>query len=298
MKNVAYQGDIVKVDRHIYTASEFAKENLLFLQEIGESRTLRPHVSTHDGLPSYLFFIVTKGSGTFSYQDTTYQNTAYQNTTYHLSQGDCVFADCRRIYSHCSSNDLWELKWIHFFGHNMDGVYKKYVELGGMPAFKSENAEVFLQLWEQILQYASSNPNTLAAEMGIYHNLAMLVSVLLSKHEHITLPPHSGNKAKYLQEIKKYLEEHWTEKISLDFLSSRFFIDKFYLTRLFKKVFGMSITNYLLLLRITHAKELLRFTNLSIEEISARCGISDPNYFSRVFKKIEGTTPGQFRKMW
>lgn len=288
MNNTAYQGNTVKAKRRIYTASEFAKENLLYLQEIGESRALRPHVSTHEGLSSYLFFIVAKGSGTFSYQD----------TTYHLSQGDCVFADCRKAYSHCSSEDLWELKWIHFFGHNMDGVYEKYLESGEKPAFKSDNAGVFLQIWEQILQYANSSPNTLAAEMEIYHNLAMLVSVLLRKHEYIKTTSYFENNVKYLQKIKNYLDEHWTEKISLDFLSSQFFIDKFYLTRLFKKVFGMSITNYLLRLRITRAKELLRFTGLSIEEISVQCGISDPNYFSRAFKKIEGITPGQFRKMW
>lgn len=286
MYNTVYQGDIVKAKRSMYTASEFAKENLLYLQEIGESRALQPHVSTHGALSSYLFFIVTKGSGTF----------LYQNTTYQLSQGDCVFIDCRKTYSHCSSEDLWELKWIHFFGHNMDRIYEKYLESGEKPVFRSNNVEVFLQLWEQILHCA--NTTTLTAEMEIYSSLTALVSALLHEHENLNAISYSEHSNQNLQNIKNYLDKHYTEKITLDFLSCHFYINKYYLTRIFREKFGVSITGYLLQLRITRAKELLRFTGLSIEQISHECGMSDANYFSRVFKKIEGTTPGQFRKMW
>ena len=94
------------------------------------------------------------------------------------------------------------------------------------------------------------------------------------------------------------MDEHYLEKITLEQLSSKFYINKFYLTRIFKEQFGISITNYLLQLRITHAKMLLRFTDMPIDKISHECGMNDANYFSRVFKQVEGITPGQFRKMW
>lgn len=286
MNNSIYCGDIVTAKRSMYTASGFAKENLLYLQEIGVSQAQQPHVSTRKDLPSYLFFIVTKGSGTLT----------YQNKTYQLSKGDCVFIDCRRTYSHRSSDDLWELRWIHFFGSNMDGIYEKFLESGEDPIFRSNNMEVFLQLWKQI--FYRVNPTTLTAEMEIYSNLATLVSVLLREHENMNAVSYSEHSDQNLQDIKNYLDKHYTDKITLDFLSSQFFINKFYLTRIFKEKFGKSIIDYLLHLRITRAKELLRFTDLSIDEISCECGMNDANYFSRVFKKIEGTTPGQFRKMW
>ena len=97
---------------------------------------------------------------------------------------------------------------------------------------------------------------------------------------------------------KTYLEDHYQEKITLEHLSDQFFINKFYLTRIFKEEFGISINSYLTQIRITHAKQQLRFTNKTIEQIGFSCGIEDANYFSRIFKKIEGTSPGEYRKRW
>ena len=94
------------------------------------------------------------------------------------------------------------------------------------------------------------------------------------------------------------MDAHFNEKISLDDLGGLFFIDKYYLSRRFKQHFGTTINSYLQQCRITHAKRLLRFSRLSIEEIASTCGIEDPNYFSRLFKKIEGISPGDFRRSW
>ena len=105
-------------------------------------------------------------------------------------------------------------------------------------------------------------------------------------------------KRQNLQQIKTYLEDHYQEKITLEHLSDQFFINKFYLTRIFKEEFGISINSYLTQIRITHAKQQLRFTNKTIEQIGFSCGIEDANYFSRIFKKIEGTSPGEYRKRW
>lgn len=286
MNSSSFSGDIVNANRVIYTASEFAKKNLLYLQEIGESQAQQPHVSTRKNLSSYLFFIVTKGSGTLK----------YQNITYPLSQNDCVFIDCQNTYSHHSSENLWELKWIHLFGFNMNSIYEKYLESGGNPIIRPRNTEAFLQLWEQIFHHASIH--TLTAEMEIYSRLTSLIAALLSECENVNAVSYSVHSDQILQNIRNYLDTHYTEKITLDFLSGKFFINKFYLSRIFREKFGDSITQYLLKLKITQAKKLLRFTDLSIEEISLECGMSDANYFSRIFKKIEGTTPGQFRKMW
>lgn len=286
MNNSLFNGNLVKTNRIIYTPSEFAKQNLIYLQEIGSSQAQQPHTNTRKGLMSYLFFLVTKGSGTLE----------YQNTSYHLSQGSCVFIDCRKQYSHHSSENLWELKWIHFFGPNLEAIYEKYLESGGAPSFQAYNLDPFLQLWKQIFQFASSSAHIM--DMEIYSSLVSLLSTLLNECGNINTISHSIHSDCNLLKIKEYLETHYSEKITLDSLSSKFFINKFYLTRIFKEKFGLSITSYLLQIRITHAKILLRFTDLSIEKISHECGMNDANYFSRVFKKIEGTTPGCFRKMW
>jgi transcriptional regulator GlxA family with amidase domain len=66
----------------------------------------------------------------------------------------------------------------------------------------------------------------------------------------------------------------------------------------FKEQYGQTINAYLLGLRITKAKQLLRFTEKSVEEIGLECGLGALHYFSRVFKEIEGMAPSRYREQW
>lgn len=101
-----------------------------------------------------------------------------------------------------------------------------------------------------------------------------------------------------LSNIKSWLDTHYSEKISLDELAKRFYIDKYYLSKIFKEQYGITINAYISRKKITAAKQLLRFSDKSIEQIGFEIGISDTNYFTRLFKKIEGITPGEYRKRW
>jgi YesN/AraC family two-component response regulator len=76
------------------------------------------------------------------------------------------------------------------------------------------------------------------------------------------------------------------------------------MSRLFKEQYGFSINDYVIHLRITKGKRLLRFgtnedgNSMTIEQICTECGISDPNYFTRLFKKVEGISPSEYKKLW
>ncbi|MEY8330545.1 AraC family transcriptional regulator [Lachnospiraceae bacterium 48-33] len=77
-----------------------------------------------------------------------------------------------------------------------------------------------------------------------------------------------------------------------------FFINKYYLLRLFKEQYGFTINDYIIWLRITKSKQLLRFSDMTVEQIAYECGINSPNYFARMFKKIEEISPAEYRKLW
>ena len=62
--------------------------------------------------------------------------------------------------------------------------------------------------------------------------------------------------------------------------------------------FFLSLIHSLLAKRINNAKELLRYSNSSIEEIAHLCGIDDASYFNKVFRKMEGCTASEYRKRW
>ena len=134
--------------------------------------------------------------------------------------------------------------------------------------------------------------------MQIYGGLVELLTLLMRESWHPGTVRIASGKKQNLQEIKDYLDTHYREKITLDDLAERFYINKFYLTRVFKEQFGLPVTSYLVQLRITRAKRLLRFTDRTIESIAQDCGLNDANYFSRLFKKIEGTSPGEYRRQW
>ena len=74
--------------------------------------------------------------------------------------------------------------------------------------------------------------------------------------------------------------------------------NKSYLLRVFKESTGLTVNNYILQKRILKAKNELRFTNKTLDLIATECGLEDANYFIRIFKKIEGITPGEYRKSW
>lgn len=95
--------------------------------------------------------------------------------------------------------------------------------------------------------------------------------------------------------IKNYIDSHYSENITLDFLSNLTYVNKFHLVHLFTKEMGISPINYLINKRIDESKNLLSTTNYSIRDISSIVGFSNSSYFSQMFKKITGISPKDFR---
>lgn len=98
--------------------------------------------------------------------------------------------------------------------------------------------------------------------------------------------------------IKKYVKEHITEKLTLNDISKQEFISESYMSFLFKKETGKTLIDYALNEKMEKAKTLLIEGVLPLTEIAAKTGFSDYNYFIRTFKKRVGTTPLQFRKTY
>jgi AraC-like DNA-binding protein len=98
-------------------------------------------------------------------------------------------------------------------------------------------------------------------------------------------------------EIQKYIDEHFMEAISLEEISKLFYTDMYYLSHLFKKVTGFNFKDYIILQRISKAKDLLFYTSDDVTTVGLNSGFNNVNHFIRIFKKYAGTTPYQYRKM-
>ncbi|HZG78945.1 MAG TPA: helix-turn-helix domain-containing protein [Paenibacillus sp.] len=98
-----------------------------------------------------------------------------------------------------------------------------------------------------------------------------------------------------LERVKTYLSRHLNKDVTLDELSSVANLSSSYLSRLFKKTFGVGPIRYHLISRIEHAKKLIQFTDLPITHISERTGFQSIHSFSRAFRNAEGVPPTYYR---
>ena len=310
----------VQSSRILYTPSPFARSSLLHLQEVGSLTAIKPHISKREKLQSYLCFVVEDGEG----------ELVYEGKKYELRSGEVVFIDCRKAYSHSTGNahescdrhsadvasvadNLWSLRWCHFYGPSMPAIYAKYCERGGLPVIRGADMACGADMvcgadmarGADVSQYSTilTDIYTLASssdyirDMRINGKLNDLLTLLMESSWHREAHTNAPKKME-ISQVKFFLDEHYKEKLSLEFVASHFFIDKHYLARLFKEQYGVTLVTYLQQVRITHAKRMLRFTDKSIEEIGLECGIGELNYFSRVFKKLEGVSPSEFRRVW
>ena len=285
MNNLMPNSPSVQSSRILYTPSTFARSSLLHLQEVGSLQAIHPHTSSRSGLASYLCFVVLDGEGKLEYEGKSYE----------LKAGDGVFIDCRKAYSHATSEKLWSLLWCHFYAPSLPSIYEKYKERGGQPVFHPEAATQITDVLTELYMLASSSDYI--RDMRINERLGSLLTLLMEESWHPESRKESRKRME-LVEIKKYLDDHYTEKITLDGLAEKFFINKCYLTRIFKEAYGTTINTYIKSLRITKAKQCLRFTEMSIEEIGVTVGMEDVNYFSRLFRKVEGISPTEYRMQW
>ena len=96
--------------------------------------------------------------------------------------------------------------------------------------------------------------------------------------------------------VKRYIDLHFKEALTLDHLAEEAHINKFYLSHAFKREYGISPINYMTSRRIEESKYLLAETDLSLSHIAQLLGFSSLSYFSQVFRRAQDISPMEYRK--
>jgi AraC-like DNA-binding protein len=99
-----------------------------------------------------------------------------------------------------------------------------------------------------------------------------------------------------IENVKKYIDSHYSEDITYSILAHKFNYHPYYVNTVFKQLTGDTLHKYLMKHRINRSQELLISTNLSIYQIAITCGFNNQAHFSTYFKKLNHTTPQNFRK--
>ena len=107
-----------------------------------------------------------------------------------------------------------------------------------------------------------------------------------------------GSIPDYLKKTIKEMDSRFRETLTLDQLAGFANISKFHFSREFKRYIGMTPNEYIIVTRISHAKEMLKYTDLTIEEITFDCGFHNVSHFINLFKVHEKITPLKYRAAW
>ena len=277
--------ELVQTNRVLNTPSDFAKKSLFYVQETGYLKSLKSHLSERSNLKSYLFLIALSGKGTFTYNDQSYQ----------LDSNTCLLIDCMEHYSHqCEETHPWELLWVHFNGATTTEYYQQFIS-GSDPVFHTDSPGEYSSLIYQLIElieHKDVNWEILSSKL-----LTDLLTLCITNTA-TTSSTKSDAIVQKLYGIKEYLDKNYQKKLLLDEIADNFYISKYHLCREYKRIFGSTIMDHITMRRITKAKELLRFTRMSIEEVALESGFSDSSYFNKVFQKVEGMTGSEYRRKW
>lgn len=202
-----------------------------------------------------------------------------------------------------SSNPATEF-FVGFSDIQFNGYEKNYVPLPNHQMISRTTGELRQKLFKLCASIAAENA---VCRYGRYFMLkSYLIQMLLLIIREQTDPVEiktgcsfdSVNKNYVVEQIVTYLEEHYSEKISLDQIAENMYLSPFYISKIFKSETGDAPIRHLISIRLEKAKELLEqgWTG-SIQEVASEVGYDDAYHFSKLFKKKYGISPSQIRQI-
>lgn len=188
-------------------------------------------------------------------------------------------------------SDPWSIYWFHLKGEQIASLIQSSgLEAGPIHVSLSDSDKI-RELFNQCYDLLSSKAYSASHLIHVSHTMRYLLSF-------IGLIPRRKQEAKtqaYIEQAILYMQERLEKNMTIDELISHTSISKQHLNHLFKQSTGYAPIDYYLRLKMQRACQLLDLTNNSIKEISVSLGLSDPYYFSRLFKKIIGASPSDYR---
>lgn len=274
-------------DRSLHTPGDFARQNLLYVQEVGRLKSLKPHRCVRENLESYLFLIVLGGKG----------NLVVDSRQYELQVGDCALVDCRTHYEHISAEkDGWKLAWVHYYGNTARNFYELFRKgNGGADVFHIEDVEKWNQLIGRLMELQSDRSMLAELQCGeLLLHLQYRILQNLSDCGALT----DEQERQLVSSVREWLNEHYVETDIRGALEQAFSQSLDEMDRSFAQSYGICIDEYVCNRRLNAAKELLRFSIKPVAEVAVESGIGDVAAMQQMFEEKEGMSAEEYRQKW
>lgn len=256
----------------------------LYITDIGCFSHARHHFRERmHGCDSHIFIYCTSGKGWIRTKD---------NLTIDMTERSFAYIprDMPHAYG-ADDGDPWTIYWFHLKGDQADDFialfepFKTYISMASSDEVKL--LELFHQCYDLLLNKSYSIIHLVQVSQTVRYLLSFVVSVAFRKED--------STYQSHVDKATRYMSEQLESTLSLEELSRHVQVSKQHLNLIFKQSTGYSPVDYYLRMKIQRASQLLDLTNASIKEISIQLGFRDPYYFSRLFKKIMGCSPLEYR---
>lgn len=218
---------------------------------------------------TYKIHLVTKGSG----------KLFFGAKEYDLKRGDMFFTFPSMEYS-VKGIKAFEYMYISFIGIRTNKILDKLKITKNNFLFRDQRGLILI--WKQSI---AENKYVLSLRC---EGILLYSFSVLSEREAEFIEEHGT----LTEKIKNYIDEYFADKsISLDTISKAFSYNKKYISTTFKNEMHVGVAQYIATLRIQYAATLIEYGFSSVGDIAERCGFSDAQYFSKVFKKKMGVSP-------
>ncbi len=158
---------------------------------------------------------------------------------------------------------------------------------------EKEPAEI-LSLVASIHKESAVKADHALSAMGSLLNLFLIK--LFRDHQDCFPTGHPQRQFELISRVQNHIDKNYVFDVSLKESANQFHVDMYYLSHLFKQITGFTFKEYLLLQRISKAKQLLLTTSDSVTDICTKSGFNNLNHFIRYFKAKEGMSPLRFRR--
>ena len=189
--------------------------------------------------------------------------------------------------------DQTEVYWVHFTGGDVTNILRSY----GIPkdkhvfyCGKGLDYQNHFRLMIQELQMCREHFEEML-EMHLRQ-----IFVMIHRHFESSAKLNNSQIAEDIDAAAMYFNEHYNEEISIEYYAETYHMSTSWFIRNFKLYTGFTPLQYILSIRIYNAEALLKSNQYNVTEISSIVGYENPLYFSRIFKKVKGVSPSEYRK--
>lgn len=216
-------------------------------------------------------------------------NLRYENSTYRIGPGETLLLLMPHNHRYWLEDDgRWEFFWISMNGQEALRIHQAVLSVTGpVIRLKPETIDHLASCCSRLVNGAET-PGSASAVA--YEAAMVLYDDVFGSH------PSFGGEYRTMQQVLSHIDSHLDKNLSVNELAAVAGLSRAHFSRIFAANEGVPPAEFVLQKRLRRAAKLLTTAaNMPIKEVSVLCGFEDPNYFSKVFRRLYGINPSEFR---